>query len=71
LIELIVTATNEEKIWYRGNNHLKQNLCGKVEKAAEVSGKYKDLLLALCNKDRETGFDHTDEIETDRVRNNI
>jgi hypothetical protein len=65
-----VTATNEEKGWYRGNHHLKkENLCTKVGEAKEVKENpaYKNLLLALCNKDRDIDFNYTDK-ETDKVR---
>jgi hypothetical protein len=73
LIELIVTARNEEKAWYRGNNHLGKNLCPKFGKAKEVKDDatmYKQLLAGICENDRQTGFEHTG-VAAINVSNNI
>jgi hypothetical protein len=57
LIEIIVTATNEETEWY----DREQFLCDDIGKAAEVNKTYEDLLLELCKRNRKDtfGFDYT------------
>jgi hypothetical protein len=57
LFEILVTATNQEKRWFKA-----EKLCNKIVTADGVSGRVKKLLNAFCNFERNTDFVYSLEV---------